>query len=395
MSLEPGSRGPVVAARLAPGLLLSMGFLNLIGQAARLLPAWPVLREWPRPEVQFRLQLGEVPYDLLQAADAILAPEAVTLLVTPGLDVRGLEYTTFHRALYFLSPRPVWWLTPAPPDLTWESRWWISAPFTAEAVLTVAAEKGAPCILVSDPALELPVGIRVAAWQQGYLLELGGSGQCLRDSPQAGGADGFAGPLWPLQLATALAVIFLTGHALLAAIYSGTTDPSGIERAAQTWAFGAGAVSLLTLYLNAAGLSLEQQKIVLATLAGVWGVIALARRTKLRRPLPTSSSVALPQSAPILRRTLLWALTLLLIIQSGLVIVSALGRPLYVWDSWVNWGVKARTIFLEGHISPAVYADPSRAVTLPDYPLHVPLLEAWLYGWLGAPDDRFAGLITP
>ncbi|HYP20125.1 MAG TPA: glycosyltransferase family 39 protein, partial [Chloroflexia bacterium] len=57
-----------------------------------------------------------------------------------------------------------------------------------------------------------------------------------------------------------------------------------------------------------------------------------------------------------------------------------------------NWAMKARIIFLDGYISPAAYADPSRAITHLDYPLMVPLTEAWFFGWLGTPDDRLAGV---
>jgi hypothetical protein len=64
-----------------------------------------------------------------------------------------------------------------------------------------------------------------------------------------------------------------------------------------------------------------------------------------------------------------------------------------VWDSWANWAVKARIIFLDGYVSPTVYGDASRAVTQLDYPLMVPLGEAWLFGWLGAPDDRLVGVL--
>jgi hypothetical protein len=56
--------------------------------------------------------------------------------------------------------------------------------------------------------------------------------------------------------------------------------------------------------------------------------------------------------------------------------------------------MKARTIFLDGAISPALYAEPSRAITHLDYPLFVPLIEAWLYGWLGTPDDRLVGAVA-
>lgn len=89
-----------------------------------------------------------------------------------------------------------------------------------------------------------------------------------------------------------------------------------------------------------------------------------------------------------------YLLLALLALQLVMVAVLAMGRPLNVWDSWVNWGVKSRAIFLEGHISPAVYADASRTVTHLDYPLLVPLLQSWLYSWVGAPDDRFAGVAS-
>jgi hypothetical protein len=88
------------------------------------------------------------------------------------------------------------------------------------------------------------------------------------------------------------------------------------------------------------------------------------------------------------------ALFTLLAANLALAAVLAVGRPLTVWDSWANWGVKARAIFIEGGLGAAVLSDPARAVTHLDYPLALPLLEAWVYAWLGAPDDRFAGIIS-
>jgi hypothetical protein len=56
--------------------------------------------------------------------------------------------------------------------------------------------------------------------------------------------------------------------------------------------------------------------------------------------------------------------------------------------------MKARLIWQTDAIPSGVYADPTRAVTLLNYPLLVPLLEAWVYAWVGAPDDRLAGVIN-
>jgi hypothetical protein len=55
--------------------------------------------------------------------------------------------------------------------------------------------------------------------------------------------------------------------------------------------------------------------------------------------------------------------------------------------------MKAREIFIDGGVTETIYADPTRASTLLDYPLHVPLLESWVYAWLGTPDDRLVGVI--
>ncbi|MSP11893.1 MAG: hypothetical protein EXR62_02930 [Chloroflexi bacterium] len=97
------------------------------------------------------------------------------------------------------------------------------------------------------------------------------------------------------------------------------------------------------------------------------------------------------------RKRLVYICTGLLLIylawQILYVILMAMGQPLTVWDAWSSWGMKARTIFLEGHITQATYGDPSRASTLPYYPLFISLIEAWLYRWLGAPDDRWVGII--
>jgi hypothetical protein len=136
------------------------------------------------------------------------------------------------------------------------------------------------------------------------------------------------------------------------------------------------------LWLNAIGLDLRASTIVLAlaTLAaGVW--------TWRMRP-------GLALSFHLSRQLLIWLLLAALGITLLCVLIIAVGQPLHYWDSWTIWGFKARTIFLEQRISPALYSDPSHAITHPDYPLRVPLVEAWLYQWLGAPDDRLAGLLA-
>ncbi|MDQ5824453.1 MAG: hypothetical protein M3441_09645 [Chloroflexota bacterium] len=380
------------------GLALLAAVFDMPGRAATVANQLPVTRLLFEPDEQYRLHLGGVPYDLLRAADAALPRHATVLLVTPGRDTDTLEYITYHRALYFLAPRSVWWAAPTPPDGTWRSRWWLTTPLTPDALRALAEAKGASYLLVFDVNQPLPMGERILEAPGGYLLRVGNLPPAAAISTNS---PGYAGPLWPLGLLLAVAVpTSLGGLALKLAGRLGYRA-SGVGALAVAWVLGAGLLTLLMLYLSAAGLNLGWQMaagVLVATLA-ILPVVG----TALRHGRPGSGDArvewrgVLPpgrRALPHLRVAVQYLLLALMAVQLVLVGVAAMGKPLDVWDSWVNWGVKSRAIFLEGHISPAVYADASRTVTHLDYPLLVPLLQSWLYGWVGAPDDRFAGVAS-
>jgi hypothetical protein len=64
------------------------------------------------------------------------------------------------------------------------------------------------------------------------------------------------------------------------------------------------------------------------------------------------------------------------------------------WDGLFNWEFKARIAFLNGGAIPlSFYSDPTRPWTHPEYPLLLPLAEAWLYGWMGRADQEMAQLL--
>ncbi|HLF28102.1 MAG TPA: glycosyltransferase family 39 protein [Anaerolineae bacterium] len=363
----------------------------------------PIVRLWPDADAQYRAQLHGIPYDLLRAADAVLPRAATVLLVTPGRDVRHQEYTAFHRALYFLTPRPIWWLSPAPPDGAWESRWWVSAPATAESVQALAVEKGASYVLAYGLAQPLSIGQKVLERDDGFLLKLDNAGSATIPAARLE----YAGTLWPVQLALAVGVMGLLGHAALALIGRAGYRSKGVEAVSMAWLLGAGLTSIGMFWLNVLGVSLQGQRLGL-TLLALGGVALRGYLKKLRRQTSEVYHQSIPRFQfrqgkdlgglslvrPSRRSALVLLLVLLLIVHIAYVAVLASGRPLDIWDSWVTWGMKARTIFLNDGISPAVYAEPSRAVTHLDYPLLMPMLEAWIYAWLGAPDDRFAGVVS-
>ena len=361
------------------------------GRWAELQAILPVVGRWPDLDGQYRAQLKGVPYDLLRTADALVPRDASVLLVTSGRDVTRSEYITYHRALYFLTPRQVWWLSPAPPDGTWKSRWWVSKPLTAEAIKSEAASRGVTYVVLSGVTPPLDLGIKIADAPDGSLVSLTGDCTSEAASPVAQSA----GLAWPLQIMLASVIMLAIGSVIVNVVLWLGYSPGTLEGLALAWSIGAGITSVLMLWLSALGLSLQWQLGVITCLAvaGVaWVVRDYSQTTKeppVRRQLAETYRKERGWT-----KYFRWPLSLLMGVQIALVTVTATGRPLDVWDSWVNWAVKARIIFLDGYISPAVYADPSRAVSHLDYPLLLPLIEAWFYGWLGAPDDRFAGVAS-
>jgi hypothetical protein len=197
--------------------------------------------------------------------------------------------------------------------------------------------------------------------------------------------------------------MLLLGNLALAWVARLGYSPRGVEAWALAWAVGASLTTTAMFWLDTFGLGLYQQITVLTLLAAAWAgwkLMVFATRWRGRqRPHQPPDAVAEvntvageSEGTSLRHRALRLLLLLFLSLQVVFVVVAAVGRPLTVWDSWVNWSMKARMIFLEGGITPRLYADASRTVTHLDYPLLVPLSEAWFYGWLGAPDDRFAGL---
>jgi len=377
-------RSLLVRAILAFVLLAAL--IRFPGQLSGVGEMLPILRLWGDPQAQQRAQLVDVPYDLLRRANQVLPADASVLLVTPGRDIRGREYLTYNRALYFLAPRSVWWLAPAPSDGTWESRWWISAPLTAASVREVAAETGASCVILDRVSLAQPVGRPVTELPDGTLLQLGDGPDSECSSPSASAPADYAEGLWPLRTAAALAVIVVLGGLGVWLCRWLGLSVTIAEALTLSWVVGTGVVSLGMAALNLAGVPLEGQVAALS-IAGAVAAVPVWRSGIWR--------VRLSRDVFQLRgRALSWLLIVVLAAQILIVVAVAVGRPLWGWDSWATWGIKSRTIFLEGSITPTLYANPSHGPTLLGYPLLFPLVEAWLYAWVGAPDDRLVGLIA-
>ncbi|HET9495968.1 MAG TPA: hypothetical protein VFR15_17205, partial [Chloroflexia bacterium] len=355
----------VVIAWAALALALLAGLTQAGWQRDRLVEAWPTIEKFANPYEQQRLTgvASHYSHDLLARADAALPVTATVLLVTPGARTTSYEYTAYHRALYIFAPRPVWWLAPTPHDGTWKAHWWISAPIDAASVLATAREKHADYVLAAGLDIPLEGGRVVFSTPEGSLIRLNGS----QAAPGARGPQHVQPPGLPALL-LGIAIPFVLGGGALRLAGRWGFRARGIEAWALSWALGAGLLTVAALGLLAAGLGWVGTMALLGTAALGAAIYLFARRP--RREEPPAASAAL--------NVLELALLAVIAVQTVYVAVMSIGRPLTIWDPWVNWATKARAIYYDGAIGPAVYSDPSRAVTNLDYPLLLPLLEAWV-----------------
>ncbi len=66
------------------------------------------------------------------------------------------------------------------------------------------------------------------------------------------------------------------------------------------------------------------------------------------------------------------------------------------WDGLLIWELKARYAYLNGGALPAAYfSDATRTFSHPEYPLYLSMIEAWIYFWVGEPDQYWVKLIFP
>jgi len=138
--------------RTRPFGLLAAGLVILAGQAFYLPERISSLRETWRFAAarggteRLRIAYAPADYDLLRWVKERTPAEAVILLATPDAEPRGTaDDVLYHRALYLLYPRRVWWVAPARRKTYPE--WWITAEPARETLRHLAQERGARVVL--------------------------------------------------------------------------------------------------------------------------------------------------------------------------------------------------------------------------------------------------------
>ena len=202
-----------------------------------------------------------------------------------------------------------------------------------------------------------------------------------------------------LKLLLSLLLPLLAGYALLSICFKKQTQSPALERFALSWAVGTGALTWLMFFLVITKIPLTV--INLAVPGLIFLGIALPVMIRNGYPLLNAAELANtmknafsfpPAEGKLtfwLERSLLGAIILKVIY----VFFEALIKPVVAWDAWGNWALKAKIFFLDP-VPLVSYFERYRA-GLPDYPLHLPLLESWIYTCLGEWNDQLVKIIFP
>jgi hypothetical protein len=187
-------------------------------------------------------------------------------------------------------------------------------------------------------------------------------------------------------LATVAALLILVGggFGLLVLCMRNARQIALAELIALSWLLGGVIVSLglwlLGIFLR--GISLQAAVTIISLGLALTGVAQWrSRKLFVRGPWPLS-----------------WidiALSILLCLEIALVFVLTFKHTLG-WDGLVIWELKARYAYLNGGALPLGYfSDASRVFSHPEYPLFLPMLETWIYFWIGEPNHYWVKLIFP
>ena len=265
-----------------------------------------------------RQAYGAADYDLLAWVAQKTPPETTLLLLTASPHTYGdPSYVLYHRAMYHLYPRNVWWAAAVPP--TRYPAWWIYTNLSERDILDIAQHHQATAILADGFAHPPITGAALAFDTDTFLIFSGqaspstitGSFPELSDPllPQPGNkaATGqgqffnFSNQVWPyLHTVLALVTIWLWGDALYSLALGRYLRPSPARRLATGWLLGCGIISLGTFILLWAGISLTATVTTL-TISGclLWLVTRL--KSYLDSPPPrslTPSSTSSGRSLP-------------------------------------------------------------------------------------------------
>lgn len=187
-----------------------------------------------------------------------------------------------------------------------------------------------------------------------------------------------------------VAVLLLLGYAVLSAVL-GSERRGVFELVGASIGLGAGTLGLLFFFASLAGMVPSRRLLVLFGLSAAAALLALGKSRRLALPGGWGSR------EPLTPRDGMTLGVLLLFLYAAAAVAShALAFPLYEWDAFAIWGLKAKVVAAQPLRECADYfQDGTLSYSHQDYPLLIPFLIAGLYGAVGEVNESAGRLIFP
>jgi hypothetical protein len=181
-----------------------------------------------------------------------------------------------------------------------------------------------------------------------------------------------------LLVVVAIAIFLQAGAAVLATVFRNGRWPPLAETVSLAFGLGVGAIGTQMLLFSLLGVSYT-----LPALLAPWAVgwLLYARYRAGARPSPSMARDGASRWS-----TCEVVVACLLAVLVGALLVRAAVWPLWWWDTWAIWGLKAKAFYHFRDATPFV-ADGYYAVTHPDYPILYPLAGTLLFLVLGESHD--------
>jgi len=188
-----------------------------------------------------------------------------------------------------------------------------------------------------------------------------------------------------LLLTSCLAVTILIGWSLLNIIFYKKSSPFCLpEKLALSYGLGLGAITFqLFIYY------FFKIRFNVLNITAFWipvFILGLFFAKSTLAPLDKSK-----EKLSLFEKFLLYGIS----IELFLAFFRAFLRPLESYDSIAMYAMRAKIIFLNGAIPPNFFNEISLNYPHPDYPLLIPLAEAWVYTFLGNLNDLLVKIIFP
>ncbi|HAO93266.1 MAG: hypothetical protein A2X99_05065 [Deltaproteobacteria bacterium GWB2_55_19] len=188
-----------------------------------------------------------------------------------------------------------------------------------------------------------------------------------------------------VRVITAFVVVLLAGLLVIrAADKRGEIDCGVGARFSLAFMLGLGAISLQMFFYAIASIEFGYVRI-----AAPWVVLsavslAFPGRKKASQKPPPGGFGAVEAVFEII-----------ILSQAAYLLLYAFLLPVFGWDAWHIWLLKAKVFFVEKGVPTGFLLDEALKYAHQDYPLLVPLSTAWIYTALGAAEETAAKVMWP